>query len=173
MQSSESNKTNEEQDWYVVYTKPRAEKKVENRLKQKNVEALCPTYTAIRTWSDRKKKVEVPLLNSYLFIKIHNKQDMQLIFEDAGVVRFVKWQGREIRVKQREIDAMVAFVSLVATDKEHQLGETITIEEGNFKGRSGQVIAKTKNKITLFLESLNMKVVLSTKRAKPESKSPA
>ena len=43
-------------NWYVLYTKPRSEKKVEEKLLSLGINAYCPTYSEIRFWSDRKKK---------------------------------------------------------------------------------------------------------------------
>ena len=57
-----------ERHWLVIYTKPRSEKKVSQRLKEMGIMIFCPTVTTVRQWSDRKKKVEVPLFNSYVFV---------------------------------------------------------------------------------------------------------
>ena len=56
--------------WYVLYTKPRQEKKVADGLIAIGIAAYCPLVTTIKQWSDRKKKVEVPLINSYVFVNI-------------------------------------------------------------------------------------------------------
>ena len=44
-------------NWFVVHTKPRFEKKVEERLLSLGIEAYCPVRKEIRLWSDRKKKL--------------------------------------------------------------------------------------------------------------------
>ena len=51
-------------NWYVVYTKPKWEKKVAERLDAIGIITYCPLITKVSQWSDRKKKVEVPLFNS-------------------------------------------------------------------------------------------------------------
>jgi transcription antitermination factor NusG len=56
--------------WFVLYTQPRNEKKVAERLEKLGIKAYCPMTIQVRQWSDRKKKVEVPLLNSYVFVPI-------------------------------------------------------------------------------------------------------
>ena len=60
--------------WYVVYTKSKQEKKVAEGLKKLGIEAYCPLVTVMKQWSDRKKKVEVPLINSYVFVNIDERQ---------------------------------------------------------------------------------------------------
>ena len=48
-------------NWYVLHTKPRNEKKVEEQLLSMGINAYCPTRSEIKFWSDRKKR----LINLY------------------------------------------------------------------------------------------------------------
>ena len=52
-----------ESNWYVVKTNSRAEKKVYERLEFLGLEVYLPLVITIKQWSDRKKKVEVPLIS--------------------------------------------------------------------------------------------------------------
>ncbi|HEV3249719.1 MAG TPA: transcription termination/antitermination NusG family protein, partial [Puia sp.] len=47
--------------WWVVYTKPRWEKKVNQFLTEKGMESYCPLNKVRKKWSDRVKTVEEPL----------------------------------------------------------------------------------------------------------------
>ncbi|MEO6347821.1 MAG: transcription termination/antitermination NusG family protein, partial [Aquaticitalea sp.] len=40
-------------NWYVVYTKPKWEKKVAEKLSEIGIECYCPLITQIKQWSDR------------------------------------------------------------------------------------------------------------------------
>jgi transcription antitermination factor NusG len=62
-----------EEKWYALYTKPRAEKLVHQRLIEVEIEAFLPLQKTIRIWSDRKKMIEKPLLSSYVFVKTKTK----------------------------------------------------------------------------------------------------
>ena len=62
-----------EKFWYAIYTNSRAEKKVEERLIKEGFEAYCPTYTTVKQCSDRKKKVILPLIPSYIFAMISER----------------------------------------------------------------------------------------------------
>ncbi len=53
--------------WYVVYTKARHERKVAENLAAKGIETYCPLKIQTKYWTDRKKRIEVPLFSSYLF----------------------------------------------------------------------------------------------------------
>ena len=61
---------NNTKNWYAVYTRPRAEKKVADALTKKKIENFSPINKVIRQWSDRKKIVYEPLFTSYVFIKV-------------------------------------------------------------------------------------------------------
>jgi transcriptional antiterminator RfaH len=53
--------------WHVLYSKPRNEKKVVERLSKNGFEVYCPLIKTLRQWSDRKKKVQIPMFPGYIF----------------------------------------------------------------------------------------------------------
>ena len=59
--------------WYVLYTNPKAEKKVAEQLTKIGVINYCPLIKKVHQWSDRKKKIEIPLFTSYVFVNIDEK----------------------------------------------------------------------------------------------------
>ena len=63
------------QHWYVVYVRSRYEKKVHQLLQEKGIESSLPLIKTVRIWSDRKKKVEVPLFKGYVFVYIDIQKD--------------------------------------------------------------------------------------------------
>ena len=92
--NSEKNIHNVPLKWYALYTKPRAEKKVSSELDFRGFENFLPLQTTIKQWSDRKKKVEIPLFNSYIFVRIDLEKYYYKILEIPGIVKFVKF-GKE------------------------------------------------------------------------------
>ena len=59
--------------WFVLYTKPNFEIKVAQSILKIGMESYCPVYNQIKEYSDRKKKVQKPLIPSYVFVKIKDK----------------------------------------------------------------------------------------------------
>lgn len=144
-------------NWYVVYTKPKWEKKVAEQLTQRGVECYCPLITQVRQWSDRKKKVVVPLFNSYVFVQIA-EADRNLVFQSAGVVRYLFWLGKPAIVQEEEINTIKKWL---ATPNEFeisvtslQIGDRITLESGPFKSQQAIVQEVNKTNYVLVLESL-------------------
>ena len=64
--------------WHAIYVCSRSEKKVCENLNKKNIEAYVPVVKTIRQWSDRKKKIELPLINGYVFVRINLVVDLSV-----------------------------------------------------------------------------------------------
>ena len=94
-----------ENHWFVIVTKPQNEKKVELQLNQIGIPAYCPVRTEIRQWSDRAKKIKVPLLPSMLLVKIPNNL-RNIVFDFPGVRRYLYWQGKPAIVKEHEVEVL-------------------------------------------------------------------
>lgn len=148
-----------QKNWYAVYTKAKSEKKVTERLLDTGIEAYCPTYTTIKQWSDRKKKIEVPLITSYIFVKIE-ESNRNIVLLDPGVVNFVFWLGKPAILKDSEINSLKAELVDFHIPNVN-IGESLIIEQGTFKGVDGTVISKTKKYTSIYLTSIGMTLKLS------------
>ena len=96
-------------NWFVLYTKPRQELKVLERLTDLGIEAYTPTKIEIRKWSDRKKKVTVCLLPSMVLVCLEEKE-VNKVFEVPGVRRYLFVHGERARVKNDEVLAMKHYI---------------------------------------------------------------
>ena len=150
-------------DWKVLYVKPRSEKKVVSLLTNLGIIAVCPMITEVHQWSDRKKKVEVPLLKSYVFVQVDDAlRDM--VFQVPHVVRYLFWLGKPALVKNAEILLMQKWLGYndVQADVEQLAhGDRVNIATGPFKGEKGIVKEINKNRIQLLLLDLEIKITLN------------
>ncbi|MBF4465696.1 UpxY family transcription antiterminator [Flavobacterium sp. LC2016-12] len=143
--------------WYVLYTKPKWEKKVAEKLNQIGVESYCPTITRIKQWSDRKKKVETPLFNSYVFVQLSDI-DRNVVFSVPGVIRFLFWLGKPAVVRDEEINVIktnlkaASVIDILVSSI--QIGDRIKLESGAFSKQDAIVQEVTKTHYILVLESL-------------------
>ncbi len=96
--------------WYVLITKPKSEKKVTQKLEEKGIKVCCPVRVEIRQWSDRKKKVEVPLLPSMVLVKL-KENERSIVFETYGTLRYLFWLGEPATVSEEEIEALLDMKS--------------------------------------------------------------
>jgi transcription antitermination factor NusG len=114
--------------WFIIFTKPRNELKVLGRLLFIGVEAYTPSRVELREWSDRKKKVTVPLLPSMVLVQLGEKE-VNKIFEIPGVVRYLFEYGKRAEVSNEEVLAMQAHVANTFSVQDNKLvaGDTIQV----------------------------------------------
>ena len=150
--------------WNVLYTTPRAEKKVYDRLMELGIETYLPLYKTIRQWSDRKKKVEVPLFNSYIFVRSPEKQRFEIL-SVYGVVRYLYYLGKPAIIRQKEIDGIRRFLNQTEGYKiTVEVGDKVEIASGVMEGVFGEVIRVGKDKLVLQIEQLGMNLVAEVDR---------
>jgi transcriptional antiterminator RfaH len=144
-------------NWYVLYTKPKWEKKVAEQLHAIGIDCYCPLITKERQWSDRKKKVEAPLFNSYVFVRLHEK-DRSLVFHSPGAVRYLFWLQKPAIVREEEIETIKKWLNspdLIDIEiTAIQVGDTIQLESGPFVNQKAVVQEVTKSHYILVLESM-------------------
>ena len=149
--------------WFAIYTRPKNEKKVVEGLEKLGIQVYCPMVTQIKQWSDRKKKVEMPLINSYVFVNIEDK-NRNIVFEVSGVVRYLFWLGKPAVIQEQEIEALKASLKGILSAVEVngiQPGDSLTISKGPFQGKEGVVSQVDKNKIRLVLKELGVTITIS------------
>ncbi|WP_337042018.1 UpxY family transcription antiterminator [Emticicia sp. 17c] len=151
-------------NWFVVYTKPRQEKKVANELQKIGIEAYCPTKITERQWSDRKKKIEVPLFTSYCFVNIE-EQERNKVFQVSGVVKYLFWLKKPAVVRKEEIEEIKRWLN----DYDHDLIETrvfhhndhLIIKSGILIDKKAVVLRQNRNQLILQLENLGFTLSIS------------
>ena len=75
------------------------------KLQAKGLESFLPLHTVYRHWSDRWKKVDVPLFSSYVFVRILQR-DITYVVKTDGVVRIVSFNGSPTHIPENEINAV-------------------------------------------------------------------
>jgi transcription antitermination factor NusG len=149
-----------EKHWYAVYVKSRTEKKICENLQSRNIEAYIPIIKTMRQWSDRKKMVELPLLNGYVFVNISGNNS-DTVMQTKGVVNFVRSEGKIAAIKEVEINRLKQLVELgyqleaEAIQKKYKEGDKVKINSGALKGLEGYVVENKENRyIEVLLESI-------------------
>ena len=149
-------------NWYVLHIKPRSEKKVEEKLLSLGINAYCPTRSEIRFWSDRKKRIEVPVLPSMLLVKINDK-DINKVFECSSVIRYMFWLGKRAIVRQYEIDILKKYLkgdyNLINSELlDIKVGDNFSLP--SFNNERGIVNRISNNNIWIYLKSIGYSIKL-------------
>jgi transcription antitermination factor NusG len=145
-----------------VYTYPQAEKKVYNRVNDMGFESYLPVHTVVRQWSDRKKKMEVPLFPNYVFVRTHLPNTIELL-SIRELVKFISFDGAPVAIPEKEIQAIRQVLSGKAPVEnetyDHRAGETVVIREGQFAGTQGLVVRKNgKHRLVIQIHALQQAI---------------
>lgn len=153
-----------ESSWMAIYTKARSEKKTAERLKKNGIKVYCPTHIILKQWSDRRKKVEMPVFPSYIFVKV-TEQERYIVLQDPAVLNFVFWLGQPAIIKEEEIDNLQCFLEGVEVEEEIEIatwkpGDQIKVAKGPFKGLKAKVKEANHKLVSVVMESIGAVVKL-------------
>ena len=146
--------------WYALYTKSRNEKKVADLLEKKGVEIYCPLQEEVRQWSDRKKKVKMPVFKSYVFVRMDDyKKESVAVLETPGAVRFLWWLGKPGLVRDEEIINIRHFLERyqgAEVQMDYHRGERVRVAEGPLKEQQGVILDIKNKKAVLYIDSMGI-----------------
>ena len=152
--------------WYLIYTKPRHERKVQNRLTELNINSFLPTKKTLRTWHDRRKYVDEPLFPSYIFIYLEDMQHYYEGMDAEGSLYYVR-SGKEIaRVNETIVDNIKLAISeakeIEVSETRFLPGRRLVIREGPLTGLSCEVVQfKNKKKLLVRVDLLQRNILMS------------
>lgn len=163
-----------EKYWFALYTKPRAEKKLAERLQAKGFEVYAPTQTLHKQWSDRIKKVEEPFFKSYVFVRFREEEKLSVL-QTQGAVALVTWLGKPAKIRASEIEAIQDFLARHEGVKIENIdikpGQAVRIKHGSLEDQFGTVLRQTKNKVTLEIDQLGMRLLAEVPKSQIEIES--
>jgi len=155
--------------WYALYTRSRAEKKVFKELIAREVTVFLPMRKVIRQWSDRKKKVDAPLFNSYVFVNVSEKEYLTAL-QVEGVVRFVTFSGKAVAIPPQQIEAIKAYLGEGAPEYnessiELEAGINIEITQGPMMGLTGVLLSlHGKHRVKIEIECVGQSLIIDIPR---------
>ena len=142
--------------WYAVKVRPRAEWMTAENLRAKGYELFLPSYTSKRRWSDRMKTLEMPLFPGYLFCQFDISKRLPVLMTPG--VSFVVGAGKIPEpVSETEIEAIRTVVkSGLAFEPFPYLtvGQMVEVEQGSLAGLVG-LITEVRNETRLII-SVNL-----------------
>jgi transcription antitermination factor NusG len=137
----------ESANWYAVQTRARNEKAISERFQEQGLTTFLPLVTEIRRWSDRKKKVELPLFSCYVFVKlvVGNNEERMRVYRTNGVFGIVSMRGEAIPIPEEQINALRAVVTQEVPWSAHpflKIGQRVRIRGGSLEGVEGVLLSR-------------------------------
>ncbi|NLR68653.1 UpxY family transcription antiterminator [Chitinophaga varians] len=130
--------------WFLIYTRPRQERKVCLLLSRMNIHFYLPLNKVSRQWKDRKKTINEPLFPSYVFVYITTMQEYYDSLHLDGVCNYVKF-GKDLAKVEPEVVENIRLVVAMGTNVEVSYAsfkqeEKMTIQDGPLSGLSCEII---------------------------------
>jgi transcription antitermination factor NusG len=132
--------------WYALRTRARAERQVAIRLEQRGIRVISGLATVERTWSDRVKRVEMPLFPGYVFACFAVAM-ASVPLSVPGVADIVGVGRRPTALRDDELEAVIRLMAGVTAtgqlpepveeDDHLAPGMAVEVTSGPFKGLSG------------------------------------
>jgi transcriptional antiterminator RfaH len=148
-----------DKQWYAAYTHSRAEKKVARELAKQGIEHYLPLIKTLKQWTDRKKKVEEPLIRSYIFVRIAEIKYLDVL-HTSGVMNIVRFSGKLVAIPEWQIENLKILLgtSLPITVENRELvtGEEVRITTGTLEGLRGIIQQiKGEHKLVISIHALH------------------
>ena len=152
--------------WYVFYTKSRHEKKSKEFLEKRGFQVFLPLQQVMRQWSDRKKKVETALFNSYIFV-YESEDKIPDVLQTPGISWNIRYNDKPAFLRDDEMDIIQRFLSTGYFIETHdapalRIGDIVEVIDGSLKGLKGNIVhSSAGDKFSLLLESIQQNIIVT------------
>jgi transcription antitermination factor NusG len=135
-----------EMRWYALHTRARHEKAVERRLRDYGMETFVPAMTEVHRWSDREKKVEVPLFSCYVFIRCAlSAEDRVRVYQVDSVHGFVGSRGASLPIPDEQIENIQRVLAQTVPWRSYpflKVGQRVRVRGGAMDGVEGVFVTE-------------------------------
>ena len=140
--------------WYAIQTRSRHEKLVNHHLQMRGMSSYLPTITKTHLWSDRRKKVELPLFPGYLFIQLIPCNEWRVkVLRTPGVVRFVGCAPEGSAIPEEQIASVRTIVDQNMTCVSHpflEVGQRVRVRGGALDGVEGIFLRRNSDDVLVI-----------------------
>lgn len=98
--------------WYVLYTAPRTERKLMQRLAVAGYNTYCPMQTSYVSWAGKTKEVIVPLFSGCVFVE-GDCSSMSSVVASQKASFLVDVEGRELSIVSDKASLLGKFAQIL------------------------------------------------------------
>lgn len=157
--------------WYAAYTFAHHEKRVTQQLQERRIQSFLPTYVSVRRWKDRRKRLELPLFPSYVFVQVNEQNRLDLL-RLPGVLGLVCFQGRPAPVANAEIENLRRgqLEGIVVHPHPYlKVGRKVRVRSGSMAGVEGVLVRmRDRARVVLSISILQRSVSVDIDEADVE-----
>ncbi|MEL7222209.1 MAG: UpxY family transcription antiterminator [Bacteroidota bacterium] len=153
--------------WFAVYTGYKREKRVVSLLNKKGICAYVPLQKLTRYYTSKVKKVAIPLISCYVFVKIVQSEYVTVL-ETQFVQRFLKINQNLLAIPQKEIDLLRRIVGeqveIEVDTAFWKQGDKVEVIAGQLTGLQGTLVEKRgEHKLIVTLNTLGYDLMMEIK----------
>ena len=155
--------------WFAIYTGYKREKRVVAALKKKGITAYCPLLQLTRHYTRKTKRVDIPLINCYVFVQITKEQYVPVL-ETQDVFRFVSIARNLLAIPEAEINLLKRIVGeqlpIEVDTTSFQEGDDVEVIAGQLTGLQGKLLEKRgQHKLVVSLQTLGYDLLMEVNPA--------
>lgn len=144
-----------EAKWFAVHTRFKSEKMALKFLSSNDINAYLPIKNLSRHYGKKVRAVEMPLINSCVFVKI-KKSEYVKVLETPYTAGFFKIGKNLLAIKEREIELIKKLIGekidVEVERKEYLVGDLVEVNSGPLMGLQGKLITiNGKQKVAIEL----------------------
>jgi len=145
--------------WYAIHTRAKHEKRVASELEQKGIVTFLPLVTETHGWSDRRKKVVLPLFSCYAFVNISASPAARVsVLSTGGVLSFVGTQNQATPIPENQIQQIRTLLDNKVGISPHpflKIGQRVRIRGGCLEGVEGILTAQNgANRLVISIDGI-------------------
>jgi transcription antitermination factor NusG len=136
--------------WWVLHTRPRAEKSLARRLSKRGVAYFLPQYRKISRHNGRIMTSYMPLFPGYVFLHGDGSARLAALETNlvANVINVVEQQDLQRDLSQ--VHALVTSGAALTPEEKLQKGQAVELTSGPFAGMEGRIL--NRNKLRFVVE---------------------
>jgi transcription antitermination factor NusG len=149
--------------WYALIIHQYKREQSEQLLSGMGYEYFSPCFETVKVWSDRRKRVDVPLFPGYIFCRFNPAQRLPLL-RTPGILGIVSAGARFLEVDSKEIEAIrTALASKLPVEPYNSMtpGQKVRVTDGPLRGVNGVLVrSKAQSRLILSVAILNRSVAV-------------
>lgn len=140
----ENHLSDTEARWFAVHTRYKSEKLAYKQLRFYGINAYLPIRHLVRRYTSKIREVELPLINSFVFVKI-KKDEYVKVLQTEYVHGFLKFGQNLLSIPEAEIDLIRRLlgenIEVTAIEKDAMVtGDLVEVVFGPLLGLKGRLI---------------------------------
>ena len=151
-----------QKNWYIIYTKVKCERKVASIFTKKRIENFIPMNSKQVTSRRKRKIIQQPLFESYLFANIPENEIRKVKIID-GVLNLVYWKQSPAIVRREEIEVIREFTSnhhdITLEKTGVNVNDVVKVVEGSRYSINGNILTVKNTTLKVNLPSIGYALI--------------